>query len=220
MHKTVKNLINIQNLIKSKLSDLKLIDRSPKIIAVSKTFKLDHINPLIDHGHIDFGENKVQEAVEKWTEIKSKKSNIKLHMIGKLQTNKVKQAVGIFDYIHSVDSIKLANKISDEQKKQNKKIKIFLQVNIGEEIQKSGSNLDNLNNLVSECKNLNLDVIGLMCLPPLNEPTTKYFSLIKTKNDEFNFKELSLGMSNDYTDALNYQTTFIRVGTKIFGKRG
>ncbi len=220
MHNTVKNLIDLKEEVKKKIDSLKNHTYPPVIIAVSKTFPMDHILPLIEYGHCHFGENKVQEAMNKWTEIKTEKTDLKLHMIGKLQTNKVKQAVGIFDYIHSVDSIKLANKISDEQKKQNKKIKIFLQVNIGEEIQKSGSNLDNLNNLVSECKNLNLDVIGLMCLPPLNEPTTKYFSLIKTKNDEFNFKELSLGMSNDYTDALNYQTTFIRVGTKIFGKRG
>ena len=140
-------------------------------------------------------------------------------MIGKLQSNKVKQAVGIFDYIHSVDSIKLANKISDEQKKQNKNLKIFIQVNIGEEIQKSGSNLNDLDILVSECDKINLNVIGIMCLPPLNEPVDKYFSLIKNKNDEFKFKDLSLGMSNDYIEALNYKTSFIRIGTKIFGER-
>ena len=140
-------------------------------------------------------------------------------MIGKLQSNKVKQAVGIFDYIHSVDSIKLANKVADEQKKQNKKLKIFIQVNIGEEMQKSGSNLNDLDKLVLECEKINLNVLGLMCLPPLNESVDKYFSLIKNKNDEFKFKDLSLGMSNDYIEALNYKTSFIRIGTKIFGER-
>ncbi len=219
MHNTVKNLIDLNEEVKKKINNLKNQTYPPIIIAVSKTFPIEHILPLIEYGHCHFGENKVQEALNKWSEIKAKKSDLKLHMIGKLQTNKVRQAVSIFDYIHSVDNIKLANKISNEQKKQNKKIKIFLQVNIGEENQKSGSNLDDLNSLASECKNLNLDVIGLMCLPPINEPTTKYFSLIKNKNDEFNFKDLSLGMSNDYIDALNYQTTFIRIGTKIFGER-
>ena len=219
MHNTVKNLIDLNEEVKKKINNLKNQTYPPIIIAVSKTFPIEHILPLIEYGHCHFGENKVQEALNKWSEIKAKKSDLKLHMLGKLQTNKVRQAVSIFDYIHSVDNIKLANKISNEQKKQNKKIKIFLQVNIGEENQKSGSNLDDLNSLASECKNLNLDVIGLMCLPPINEPTTKYFSLIKNKNDEFNFKDLSLGMSNDYIDALNYQTTFIRIGTKIFGER-
>ena len=138
MHKTVQNLINIQNLIKSKLSDLKIIDRTPKIIAVSKTFKLEHINPLIEYGHIDFGENKVQEAIEKWTDIKKIKSNLKIHLLGRLQTNKVKHAIKLFDFIHSLDSKKLAIKISEEQKKQNVKPKIFIQINIGEEDQKSG----------------------------------------------------------------------------------
>ncbi len=180
---------------------------------------MDHILPLIDYGHQHFGENKVQEALIKWSEVKSKNNNIKLHMIGKLQSNKVKHAVSIFDYIHSVDNIRLAKKISDEQKKQGKNLKIFLQVNIGDEIQKSGSNITELDDLVSECKNMKLSVIGLMCLPPLNEPASKYFSLIKKKNDELNFKDLSLGMSNDYIDALNFKTTFIRIGTKIFGER-
>ena len=180
---------------------------------------MENILPLIKYGHDHFGENKVQEALNKWSDIKIQKPNIKLHMIGKLQSNKVKQAVGIFDYIHSVDSIKLANKIADEQKKQNKNLKIFIQVNIGEEMQKSGSNLNDLDKLVLECKKINLNVLGLMCLPPLNESVDKYFSLIKNKNDEFKFKDLSLGMSNDYIEALNYKTSFIRIGTKIFGER-
>ena len=219
MHKSVKNIIDLYQNINKKIKDLNYSDYNPQIIAVSKTFSMKNILPLIEYGHEHFGENKVQEALNKWSDIKSQKPNIKLHMIGKLQSNKVKQAVGIFDYIHSVDSIKLANKISDEQKKQNKNLKIFIQVNIGEEIQKSGSNLNDLDKLVSECDKINLKVIGIMCLPPLNEPVDKYFSLIKNKNDEFKFKDLSLGMSNDYIEALNYKTSFIRIGTKIFGER-
>ncbi len=174
---------------------------------------------MIEYGHEHFGENKVQEALSKWKQIKSQKPSLKLHMVGKLQTNKVKQAVSIFDYIHSVDSMKLANKISDEQKKQNKRIKIFIQVNIGDESQKSGVGLNELSSLISECKKINLDILGLMCLPPVNESALKYFSIIKNKNDEFNLTDLSLGMSNDYIDALSYRTSFLRIGTKIFGKR-
>ena len=219
MHKSVKNIIDLYQNINKKIKDLNYSDYNPQIIAVSKTFSMKNILPLIEYGHEHFGENKVQEALNKWSDIKSQKPNIKLHMIGKLQSNKVKQAVGIFDYIHSVDSIKLANKISDEQKKQNKNLKIFIQANVGEEIQKSGSNLNDLDKLVLECEKINLNVLGLMCLPPLNEPVDKYFSLIKNKNDEFKFKDLSLGMSNDYIEALNYKTSFIRIGTKIFGER-
>ena len=180
---------------------------------------MENILPLINYGHLHFGENKVQEALSKWSEVKVEKKNIKLHMIGKLQSNKVKQAVSIFDYIHSVDSIKLANKICEEQNKQNKNIKIFLQVNIGDEIQKSGSKIRDLDELVEVCKKNNLNVIGLMCLPPFNKPVHDYFSLIKKKNDELKFKDLSLGMSNDYIEALIYKTSFIRIGTKIFGER-
>ena len=219
MHKSVKNIIDLYQNVNKKIKDLNYNNYNPQIIAVSKTFSMENILPLIEYGHEHFGENKVQEALNKWSNTKSQKPNIKLHMIGKLQSNKVKQAVGIFDYIHSVDSIKLANKISDEQKKQNKNLKIFIQVNIGEEIQKSGSNLNDLDKLVLECKKINLNVIGIMCLPPLNEPVDKYFSLIKNKNDKFKFKDLSLGMSNDYIEALNYKTSFIRIGTKIFGER-
>ena len=219
MHKSVKNIIDLYDNVNKKIEDLNYKNYNPQIIAVSKTFAMENILPLIEYGHEHFGENKVQEALNKWSDIKSQKPNIKLHMIGKLQSNKVKQAVSIFDFIHSVDSIKLANKISEEQKKQNKNLNIFLQVNIGDEIQKSGSNLNDLDKLVAECEKLNLNVLGLMCLPPLNEPVDKYFSLIKIKNDDFNFKELSLGMSNDYIDALNFKTTFIRIGSKIFGER-
>ena len=211
-HFSINNLQSIKNEEQFKNSNA-------QIIAVSKTFPREKIEPLITFGHTHFGENKVQEALGKWKDIKEKKKDIKLHMIGKLQSNKVKQAVGIFDFIHSVDSVKLAKKISDEEKKQNKKIKIFLQVNIGNEIQKSGIKLDELKNLVDECNKVNLDVMGLMCLPPENEDASKYFSLIKNKNDELNFKDLSIGMSNDYMDAINYKTSFLRIGTKIFGDR-
>ena len=219
MHKNVKNLIDLTTEVKEKINSIGKKNYEPKIIAVSKTFSLESINPLIDYGHIHFGENKVQEATQKWLNIKGVNKSIKLHMLGKLQTNKVKQAVAIFDYIHSVDSIKLATKIVNEQIKQNRSLKIFLQINIGEESQKSGVLLNEVNQLAAECKNLNLDVIGLMCLPPISTDVSKYFSLIKEKNDELKFNELSLGMSSDYLEAIEFNTTFIRVGTKIFGKR-
>ena len=175
MHSTVENLLKIKSNIKEYLNELN-INNDPKIIAVSKTFNIDVILPLIEYGHIDFGENKVQEAIDKWTEVKLKNPNIKLHMIGKLQTNKVKFAVKLFDFIHSVDTEKLAKKIADEQLKINKKIKIFIQVNIGEEDQKSGINKDELNDFVYYCKKINLDVIGLMCIPPINSNSADYFN--------------------------------------------
>ena len=220
MHHTIKNILELKNNIKQKISELKYSNYEPNIIAVSKTFPIENIKPLIEHNHLHFGENKVQEALSKWKEVKNNKVDIKLHMLGKLQTNKAKQAVEIFDYIHSIDSIRLANKIADEQVKQKKDLKIFLQVNIGDESQKNGVSLNDVNKLAEETLQINLKVIGLMCLPPINEPATKYFSLIKKKNDELNFKDLSLGMSNDYMDALNFRTSFIRIGTKIFGQRG
>ena len=218
MHNTVKNLLDIKNNIETHLNKLN-VNNNPKIIAVSKTFKIDKILPLIDYGHIHFGENKVQEAVEKWTETKEKNSNIKLHMIGKLQTNKVKFAVKLFDYIHSVDSAKLAKKIADEQEKLNKKIKIFLQVNIGNEVQKSGIDKNELNNLVTYCKEINLDLIGLMCIPPANIDPEIYFNDMKKLNESFDFKELSMGMSSDFLKAAENLSTYIRVGSKIFGSR-
>ena len=220
MHHTIKNILELKNNIKQKISELKYSNYEPNIIAVSKTFPIENIKPLIEYNHQHFGENKVQEALSKWREIKNSNVDIKLHMLGKLQTNKAKQAVEIFDYIHSIDTIRLANKIADEQVKQKKDLKIFLQVNIGDESQKNGVSLNDVNKLAEETLQINLKVIGLMCLPPINEPATKYFSLIKKKNDELNFKDLSLGMSNDYMDALNFRTSFIRIGTKIFGQRG
>ena len=211
-------MLDIQDNIKVKLNEIN-INNYPKIIAVSKTFKIDQITPLIDHGHKDFGENKVQEAVEKWTEVKKKNPEIQLHMIGKLQTNKVKFAVKLFDYIHSVDSEKLAKKIADEQKKINKNIKIFLQVNIGDEKQKSGINKNDIKQLVGYCKEINLDLIGLMCIPPVNINSEVYFEEMKNLNKALGFFELSMGMSSDFILAAKYQSTFIRVGSSIFGQR-
>ena len=218
MHKTIQNLISIQGLIKSKLLDLKEKDRIPKIIAVSKTFKIDHILPLIDYGHKDFGENKVQEALEKWKDVKSN-NNVNLHLIGKLQTNKVKFAVEIFDYIHSLDNEKLAKKISEEQKKQNKKPKIFIQINLGDEAQKSGINKDNLEEFYNFSKNLGLDIIGLMCIPPFDENPSKFFSHMNELNQTINLKELSMGMSSDYLVALEHKASYLRIGSNIFGQR-
>ena len=218
MHNTVKNLLDIENKIKNTLNSLN-IENNPKVIAVSKTFKIDKILPLIEHGHIDFGENKVQEAVEKWTEIKNKNSQINLHMIGKLQTNKVKFAVQIFDYIHSVDSEKLAKKIADEQNKINKNIKIFLQVNIGDESQKSGINKNDLIQLASYCKKIGLNLIGLMCIPPINIDPERYFQEMDKLNKDLGFNELSMGMSSDFLLAIKYSSTYLRIGSSIFGSR-
>ena len=218
MHQVVQNLIYIKEEIQQTLSDLKC-DKVPKIIAVSKTFGMNKILPLIEYGHLDFGENKVQEAIVKWSEIKANKSNIKLHLIGGLQTNKVKLAVKLFDYIHSVDSEKLAKKISDEQQKQNKKIKIFIQVNIGNENQKFGVDKSSVAELYSYCKTLNLNVAGLMCIPPLNEPSEIFFKEMNVMNKKFDFEELSMGMSSDYLDAVKNSATFVRIGSNIFGKR-
>ncbi len=220
MHETVKNLISIQSLINSKLLELKEKSRIPKIIAVSKTFKIDHILPLIQYGHLDFGENKVQEAIEKWTDIKNQNKDIRLHLIGKLQTNKVKFAVKIFDYIHSLDNEKLAKKIAEEQIKQNLKPKIFIQLNLGNESQKSGIIKENLLDFYNFSKNLDLNIIGIMCIPPFNEDSTKYFSQMSELNELINLKELSMGMSSDYLNAIEHKSTYLRIGSNIFGQRG
>ena len=215
MHNTVKNLIYIQELIKSKANHNKLT----KVIAVSKTFPIENILPLIEYGHLHYGENKVQEALNKWKDVKLKNNAIKLHLIGGLQTNKVKFALRIFDYIHSLDSEKLATKISEEQIKQEKKPKIFIQVNIGNEDQKSGINKDNLINFYNYCKKLDLDIIGTMCIPPNDTNTNKYFLEMNQINQKLNFKELSMGMSGDYLDAIKNSATYIRLGSIIFGSR-
>jgi len=218
MHNTVKNLIYIEDLIKSKVND-QIRDKLPKIIAVSKTFPIKNILPLIEHGHLHYGENKVQEALDKWTEIKIKNNNIKLHLIGKLQTNKVKFALKIFDYIHSLDSEKLATKIANEQVKQDKKLKIFIQVNIGDEDQKSGVQKERLVDFYKYCKNLNLDIVGTMCIPPNDQNSENYFSEMNKINKNIDFKELSMGMSGDYLSAIKNNATYVRIGSKIFGNR-
>ena len=218
MHITVKNLLNIENNIKNYLDDNKT-KNNPKIIAVSKTFKIDNIFPLIEYGHTDFGENKVQEAIEKWTKIKKENQKIKIHMIGKLQTNKVKYAVQLFDFIHSVDSKKLAKKIAEEQNKINKNIKIFLQVNIGDETQKSGINQNEIKQLFDYSMEIGLNVIGLMCIPPAKVDPEQYFEEMNQIKKTLDLNELSMGMSSDYLKALKYSSTYIRVGSNIFGQR-
>jgi len=218
MHNTVKNLIYIEDLIKSKVNH-ENADKLPKIIAVSKTFPLDSIVPLIEYGHLHYGENKVQEAVDKWTDAKIKNVGIQLHLIGRLQTNKVKFALRIFDYIHSLDSEKLANKIANEQEKQGKKPKIFIQVNIGNEDQKAGINKEKLDDFYKFCKKLNLDIVGTMCIPPKSENIENHFSEMSVINQKFNFKDLSMGMSGDYLSAIKNEATYVRIGSKIFGNR-
>ncbi len=215
MHETVKNLLKIKQNIKTKLTEN---SPTPKIIAVSKTFSMDHIKHLIEYGHKDYGENKVQEANEKWLKIRSNK-DIKLHLIGRLQSNKVKIAVKLFDYIHSLDSIKLANRIALQEKELNKKVKLFIQVNLGNEDQKSGINKNDLISFHNYCKNLDLNVIGLMCIPPFNEPSLKYFKELKELNNKLNLNELSMGMSSDYLEAIENGSTQIRIGSSIFGQR-
>ena len=212
MHNSVQSLISIQKEISNNNSNA-------NIIAVSKTFPIDKITPLIKHGHVHFGENKVQEAVQKWSEVKKTNNNIKLHLIGKLQTNKVKFVLPLFDYIHSLDSIKLAEKISIEQKKKEFKPKIFIQVNIGNENQKNGVSINELESFYKECKkNYNLDIIGLMCIPPIGN-TSKFFSKMLELNNLLNLSDLSMGMSSDYLEALNFKATFVRIGSLIFGER-
>ena len=215
MHQTVKNLLNIQSKVKQKLQDNSLT-KVPNIIAVSKTFKLDHIIHLIQHGHTHYGENKVQEAVEKWENLKNKNDNLQLHLIGKLQTNKVKFAVKLFDYIHSLDSEKLAKKIASFE---NKNLKLFIQVNIGNEEQKSGISVNQLIDFYDFCKDLKLNIVGLMCIPPIHDDSVKYFKKMLDLKQKHNFNELSMGMSSDYLDALQHGSTFLRIGSDIFGKR-
>ena len=218
MHNTVQKYKDIISAIDRKIEEQKL-NKTPKVIAVSKTFKLEKILPLIEYGHLDYGENKVQEAIDKWSSIKLKNQNIRLHLIGRLQTNKVKHAIKIFDYIHSLDSMKLAKKIADEQNKQNKKLKLFIQVNIGDEQQKSEINVNQIKDLIDFSKKLDLNVIGLMCIPPINEKPEKYFKEIKFLNKEFNLEEISMGMSSDYLKAVENSSTYLRIGSSIFGNR-
>ena len=218
MHNSVQKYNDIISAINKKIEEQNIFT-SPKVIAVSKTFGLEKIFPLIEYGHLDYGENKVQEAVQKWSDIKLKKKDIKLHLIGKLQSNKVKDAVKIFDYIHSLDSTKLAKKIADEQYKQNKIIKLFIQVNIGNEEQKSGVKVNQIDDLLTFSKQLNLSVIGLMCIPPANKEPDKYFKEINLLNKKFNLQEISMGMSSDYLKAVENSSTYLRIGSSIFGQR-
>jgi len=218
MHQSITNFTNIQNSIKENQEKTNN-KNNVKIIAVSKTFDISHINPLIEYGHTDFGENKVQEAIEKWSDIKIKNQNLSIHLVGKLQSNKTKLALKIFDYIHSLDSEKLANKISEEQKKIDKKPKLFIQVNIGNEDQKSGVSPNKLKSFYKYCLDKDLDVIGTMCLPPISEDPEKYFMRMNYLNKDLGLNELSMGMSADYISAIENNATFIRVGSKIFGER-
>ena len=220
MHNAVERLIAIRSKIKELLIKNNSQNKDLNIIIVCKTFSMDKILPLIETGHVHFGENKVQEAELKWKEVKKKYSNIKLHMVGKLQTNKVKTALKIFDYIHSVDNYKLAEKIVKYEKELNKKIKTFVQVNIGEESQKNGINPKNINQFVNYCRNsLSLNIIGLMCLPPINENPEKYFLYLNQLRNQMDLCHSSMGMSNDYQIATKCGSTFLRIGSKILGER-
>ena len=216
MHNSINNLALINDQIKSKFGLVKNLN----IIAVSKTFPMSEINPLIENGQIHFGENKVQEAIDKWSDIKKLNKNLKLHMIGKLQTNKVKYVVPLFDYIHSLDNIKLAEKIASEQIKKNRNLKIFIQVNIGNEPQKAGLNISDLKNFYEKCtQELKLNIIGLMCLPPQYRLAKNYFNEMVELKKTINVEDLSMGMSEDYLEAVACGTTYIRIGSKIFGDR-
>ena len=211
------------NLVKNKIKEIiqkKQLKTIPKIIAVSKTFPTSTIIPLLEIGHLHFGENKIQEAESKWIGLKNKYSNIQLHMLGKLQSNKAKKAVQLFDYIHSLDNSKLATKLYQHEKELNKKVKIFIQVNLGQENQKSGVDINEIENFYNYCvKDLSLDIIGLMCLPPINSDSSEYFKILKTHCDQLNLKDLSMGMSSDYSEAVINGSTYLRLGTAIFGKR-
>ena len=218
MHDTIEKLIQIEKLVKSKKEDLNFKNQTT-VIAVTKTFKMDKILPIIQYGHLDYGENKVQEAIDKWSEIKIKKPEIRLHLIGKLQSNKVKHAVKLFDYIHSIDNEKLAKKIAEEQIKQNKKPKLFIQVNIGDENQKSGISKERLKEFYQYCVNLGLNIIGLMCLPPNEMDPVPFFIELKKLNEILKLNELSMGMSSDFIKAVENSSTYLRIGSSIFGQR-
>ena len=220
MHNVVERLIAIQSEIKELLVKNRSQNEPLNIIIVCKTFSMDKILPLIETGHVHFGENKVQEAELKWKEIKKKYSNIKLHMLGKLQTNKVKKALKIFDYIHSVDNYRLAEKIFTYEKKFDKKIKTFIQVNVSDESQKIGINPKNVNQFVKYCRNnLSLNIVGLMCLPPIGENPEKYFLYLDKLRKQSDLCHLSMGMTNDYQIAAKCGSTFLRIGSKILGER-
>ena len=219
MHHTESNLLEIKNKIKDKINLLSIHSYNPKVIAVSKTFKEEDILPLLNHGHCDFGENKVQEASIKWPRLKEEYKDVKLHMLGKLQTNKVKFAVDIFDYIHSLDNLKLANKLANEIHTKDKKVKMFIQINLGGEQQKSGIKPNDLETFYKNCLLLKLDIVGTMCIPPDNQDPKPFFKDLFNLNKKINLSEISMGMTNDYLNALEYRSTYLRIGTGIFGKR-
>ena len=219
MHQTQTNLIEIQNKIKKKIDEFSLEKYDPKIIAVSKTFSEQEILPLLNFGHHEFGENKVQEALQKWKNLKVKYNKVRLHMLGKLQTNKVKNAVEIFDYIHSLDNLKLANKLAKEIHEKNKEIKIFIQINLGGEKQKSGIDPSNLEVFYKNCLSLKLNIIGTMCIPPDNQDPKPFFKEMLILNNKINLSEISMGMTNDFLEAIEFKSTYLRIGTGIFGKR-
>ena len=219
MHQTQNNLIEIQSKIKQKINELSLDKYNPKIIAVSKTFSEKEILPLLNFGHHEFGENKVQEALEKWKNLKEKYNQVRLHMLGKLQTNKVKNAVEVFDYIHSLDNLKLANKLAKEIHEKNKEIKIFIQINLGGEKQKSGIDPSNLEVFYKNCLSLKLNIIGTMCIPPDNQDPKPFFKEMLILNNKINLPEISMGMTNDFLKAIEFKSTYLRIGTGIFGKR-
>jgi len=215
----LQNLRFVENKV-NELIDKKQLKISPKIIVISKTFSLEKIKPLLKNSHYHFGENKIQEAENKWSEMKKNNNNLQLHLVGKLQSNKAKRAVVLFDYIHSLDNKKLALKISQYEKELDKKVKLFIQVNLGKEDQKTGIDPEELNNFYNYCsKELSLNVIGLMCIPPINSNSDKYFKILKLYADKLNLKELSMGMSSDFEDAILYGSTFLRLGTAILGER-
>ena len=219
MHTCVQRLNLIKNKVKE-IIDGKQLKTDPQIIAVTKSFPLSKITPLLEMGHIHFGENKIQEAESKWFNIKNKYKNLQLHMLGKLQSNKAKNAVKLFDYIHSLDNTKLATKLSQYEKELGKKIKLFIQVNIAEESQKSGILLNDLNHFYNFCtKELSLNITGLMCLPPINSDSNKYFKILKRTSEKLNLTDLSMGMSADYDHAVLNGSTYLRLGTAIFGAR-
>ncbi len=219
MHVVVKRLQTVNNKVKEIISE-KQLKTAPQIIAVSKTFSLSQITPLLDFGHLHFGENKVQEADHKWKDVKKKYKNVQLHMLGKLQTNKAKIAVKIFDYIHSLDNAKLASKICQFEKELNKKVYLFIQVNIAEEIQKSGILIKDLQNFYDYCtKELSLNIIGLMCMPPADLDPKNYFTMLKKNSEILDLKNLSMGMSNDFEQAIICGSTHLRLGSIIFGAR-
>ena len=220
MHTSVQRLNFVKNKVRE-IIDRKQLKTIPQVIAVTKTFPLNQITPLLEAGHYHFGENKIQEAESKWSDIKNKYKDLQLHMVGKLQTNKAKKAVKLFDYIHSLANLKLATKLSQYEKELGKKTKLFIQVNIAEESQKSGVLLNNLDQFYNFCfKELSLNITGLMCLPPINSDSNKYFNILKKTSEKLNLSDLSMGMSADYDKAISNGSTYLRLGTAIFGERG